>query len=119
MHEVGIMVQALDVAIDAAKLERSEKITALKLRIGALAGVVPEALEFAFEVVTRGTIAEGATFAWEEVPVRCRCRPCDIEFSPEGYVYRCPECGEPTSEVVAGRELTVAEIEVEVEEPHE
>ena len=113
MHEVGILNQALEMAIEAAERENATRITRLHLQIGELAGVVPEAMAFAFDVVSLGTIAEGAAFEWDSVPVRCRCANGCLEFEPDSYIYACPACGTVSSDLVAGRELHLIDIEIE------
>ncbi len=113
MHEVAIMEQAVSLAIEAANKAGATRIASIRLRIGELAGVVPEALEFAFEAVTRGTIAEGGKMSWENVPVRCWCPTCEAEFHPEGSIFECPTCGLPSADIRAGRELHLVDVEVE------
>ncbi|HTQ11258.1 MAG TPA: hydrogenase maturation nickel metallochaperone HypA [Fimbriimonadaceae bacterium] len=112
MHEVGIITQAVDIAVDAARRSGAERVVRLKLRVGEYSGAVPDALAFGFDVVTKGTIAEGAMLEIERVPALCRCDACDREFRPEGPVFFCPHCGVPSSTILSGRELDVAEIEV-------
>jgi hydrogenase nickel incorporation protein HypA/HybF len=65
VHEVGLMREALRVALERARRERAERVLSVGLRIGARAAVVPEALALAFEVVTEGTIAAGARLVVE------------------------------------------------------
>lgn len=113
MHEVGIAKEAVDAAIEHAAKAGATRVLKIKLRIGALSGVVPEALEFAFEVVTRDTAAAGAAFEYEWVPVRCHCATCDTDFEPEGYVYECPECGMPSWDLRGGKELDLMTVEAE------
>ncbi|HYG35135.1 MAG TPA: hydrogenase maturation nickel metallochaperone HypA, partial [Clostridia bacterium] len=60
MHELSIMDSALNLALDQARKAGAKRICGIRLRIGALSGVVPEALEFAFEALVTGTLAEGA-----------------------------------------------------------
>ncbi len=69
MHEVGIMENTLAMAVKRAAEEGAHRIHRLTMRIGPLSGVVPEALEFAFVVLARGTIAEGARLEVERIPV--------------------------------------------------
>lgn len=114
MHEVGLLNQALELASEAAAREGAQRITRMKLRVGALAGVVPEAMAFAFEVVSEGTMAQGGIFEWEEVPVLCRCATGCPDFHPEdAAIFTCPGCGKPSWDVLQGRELNLVEIEVE------
>jgi hydrogenase nickel incorporation protein HypA/HybF len=113
MHEVGIAQEAVDTAIEHALKAGATRVLLVKLRIGALSGVVPDALEFAFDLVTKETAAEGAKLEWEWVPVRCFCEPCGKEFEPDGIVYDCPNCGATSWDVRAGRELDVMSVEAE------
>ena len=113
MHELGIMRQAVQLAISAAESEQAAKVTRIKLEIGALAGVAPSALNFAFDCVVNGTIAEGAYFEWSEIPVQCRCENGCPPFHPQDAIYRCPICEVISTDVIAGRELQVVEIDVE------
>ncbi|MDR3690489.1 MAG: hydrogenase maturation nickel metallochaperone HypA [Fimbriimonas sp.] len=113
MHEVGILNQVLEMAIEAAEQECATKIVRLHLLIGELAGVVPEAMAFAFDVASAGTMAEGATFEWDTVKVRCRCSNGCPDFEPDNYVYACPRCGALASELLAGRELQLVDIDIE------
>ncbi len=112
MHEVGLMQNALDLAIEAAARQRAGRIHRLTLRVGALAGVEPAALEFAFEVVVAGTVAEGARLVVESAVVTCFCQPCGREFEPACAVFECPRCGEVSRDVRRGYELELASLEV-------
>lgn len=112
MHEVGLMQQALEIALEHAAQHKAQGICRITLRVGALSGVVPEALSFAFEVLTRGTIAEGADLEMETVPVICFCAACEQEFSPPDLFYECPRCQQLSTQVRRGQELEVASLEV-------
>ena len=113
MHETGMMATVIDLAVDRARLEGAQQIHRLTLRIGRLAGVEPEALSLAFEVLTAGTLAEGAVLEIETVEVVCYCSTCQSEFTPpSGFVYFCPACGVPSGEVRQGRELELTSMEV-------
>jgi hydrogenase nickel incorporation protein HypA/HybF len=112
MHEVGLMQQVIALAADAAARDGASKIHRLTLRIGRLAGVEPEALSLAFEVVSAGTLAEGAQLAIETVEVVCHCPDCGADFEPAGFVFLCPTCEQPCGDVRRGRELELASLEV-------
>ena len=73
MHEVGLIQNAVTLALATARARGARQVHGLRLRVGAMSGVVPEALQFAFEVVCRGTPAEGATLEVERVPAICWC----------------------------------------------
>jgi hydrogenase nickel incorporation protein HypA/HybF len=111
MHEFSI---ASAVVATAVKHADGRRVTVVSLRLGALRQVVPDALAFAFEIVSRETICEGARLEWESVPARVRCTPCDRTATLERLPLRCPRCGGAVA-VVGGEELEVESIEVEEE----
>jgi hydrogenase nickel incorporation protein HypA/HybF len=114
MHEVGLARQVLEIAESAARAEGARAITKIGLRVGAMAGVVPDALTFAFEVAKRGTLAERAVLDVEYVPLVCYCEGCGLAFEAEDRfgIALCPRCGEPSADVRQGTEFTVSYLEV-------
>jgi len=112
MHEVGVMQSTLRIALERAAGEGAQRIHRLTMRVGPLSGVVPEALEFAFDVLARGTLAEGATLDVERVPMICSCPDCGLEFPSDDAFCECPRCHRFGVEVRCGRELELASLEV-------
>ena len=113
MHEVSIMEQTLEIAINKAKNQGAKQIYNLKMRIGAVSGVVPEALTFAFDVITDNTIAQGAKLEIETVPVKCYCSHCQQDFYPSDLViYECPQCGQFSHKIITGKEIELTSLEV-------
>ncbi len=112
MHEVSLMQSVLRMALEQARSHDAKEIRAINLRIGALAGVVPEALDFAFESLKKGTPAAGAKLNVEYVPLTCYCRKCQAEFLPKDYSSICPTCGGNDMEIRRGLEIDMASIEV-------
>jgi hydrogenase nickel incorporation protein HypA/HybF len=113
MHELSIMESALSQACSRAKAAGASKICSISLRIGALSGVVSEALEFAFEALAPGTMAEGAEMKVEHVPARFRCGKCNQEFQAGELFSLCPDCQTPSTQLLAGREMELASLEIE------
>jgi hydrogenase nickel incorporation protein HypA/HybF len=106
------MREALDMAVAYAAREGAARIDALALRVGPLAGVVPEALSLAFDVVTEGTPAAGARLVIEETPIVLRCRACGARVEAPALTADRPCCATPCMDVVAGRECDLAWLEV-------
>jgi hydrogenase nickel incorporation protein HypA/HybF len=113
MHELSIMESALGLAVEQARQAGAKRVHVIRLRIGALSGVVPEALEFAFEALTPGTAAEGARLDVEHIPARFWCGTCTREFEAENMFPECPGCQRPSAELRAGREMELASLEIE------
>lgn len=114
MHELGIMESAMTLVNRHAVENKARRVSRVVLRIGALAGVEIESLRFAFDIVSRGTAAEGAEFEIEQVPVAVYCQGCQQEFDGEtqGYIFTCPTCGDLCGEIRRGRELELSRIEM-------
>lgn len=113
MHEVGIMASAMDAVLEQARAHGATRVHRIVLRIGALAGVEPESLRFAFDAVTRETIAAEATLEVDAVPARAYCAACADEFAVEGgFVVSCPRCGCLSGDLRRGRELELSRIEM-------
>jgi hydrogenase nickel incorporation protein HypA/HybF len=113
MHEFSIASAVVDTAVKHA---RGRRVTAVSVRHGRLRQVVPDSLEFAFGIVSRETVCEGARLEQESVPARLRCEACDREWEIEMPVFRCPTCGGADVHVLSGEELEVESIEVSEEE---
>ena len=113
MHEVSIAQGLMKILEDETNKHDVSRVTRVHLRIGELSTCVPDALTFAFEVVSEGTVAEGAELKIEVVPARGRCEKCDIEFDVDSTMFLCPQCGGIAAEIVSGKELDIAEIEAE------
>ncbi|MCX7823855.1 MAG: hydrogenase maturation nickel metallochaperone HypA [Syntrophobacterales bacterium] len=119
MHEVGIAEMLSEIAIEEAKRHNFSKVSSLKVQIGEMAAVVPEALIFAFSIVSKGTILEGAQLSIEIVPIVARCDRCEELFEVENFSFKCPECGKVSDHCISGKELLLISIEGEKgEHPH-
>jgi hydrogenase nickel incorporation protein HypA/HybF len=114
VHELSIAEGIVDIVADASERQKDGRVTAVHLRLGALAGVVEEALLFSFEVAAAGTAAEEAELKIERVPVTVYCPLCQRErILPARQPVSCPECGTPTPRVLSGTELEVVALELE------
>ena len=107
------MQSALRVALDQARQAGASRVHVIRLRIGALSGVAPDALEFAFEALAPGTAAEDAKLAIEHVPARFWCATCTREFQSDDMFAECPDCHSPSGELRAGREMELASLEID------
>lgn len=102
-------------ATESAQANGATCISGLRLRVGKLSGAVPEAMQFAWDVVRRGTIAADAWLEIESVPAAAWCQVCQSEFECVDFFVECPCCHHPANELRRGRELEVTSIETMVE----
>jgi len=119
MHELSIAMGIVDAALDESQ-RRGVQVGAVHLRLGALSGVVKDALMFSYEVACQETPLQGSRLIVEDVPVIVFCPQCQKERElPSVQLFVCPECGAPTMDVRQGKELEVFALEVEEEAGHE
>lgn len=113
MHELSIAMGIVDAALEEAQ-KRQVRVSAVHLRLGALSGVVKDALLFSYEVVCQDTPLERSRLIIEDVPVVVFCPQCNEKRTlPSVQMFACPECGAATGNVVQGKELEIFALEVE------
>ena len=113
MHELSIAMGIVDAAADEAQ-RRGVKVNGVHLRLGALSGVVKDALMFSYEVACQDTPLAGSRLIVEDVPIVVFCARCNDKRVLESVQsFSCPECGMPTMNIVQGKELEVFALEVE------
>lgn len=113
MHEMSLAQGIVDLAEDRARADGFQRVTKVFLRVGALAHVDPRALEFGFDVVSKGTVAAGAELVWERTEGKAYCVPCGLSIAVESRSAACPRCGQYEWLLEQGEELRVSEMEVE------
>jgi hydrogenase nickel incorporation protein HypA/HybF len=113
MHELSIAMGIVEAASDEAQ-KRGTRVSAVHLRLGALSGVVKDALLFSYDVACEDTPLAGSRLVVEDVPVVIFCPQCrENRTLASLQSFTCPECGTPTMDVVQGKELEVFALEVE------
>jgi hydrogenase nickel incorporation protein HypA/HybF len=113
MHELSIAHNLVEMATRAAEEAGGVKVTALRLRLGALSGVVKDALLFSYGIAAEGTLVAGSRLEIEEIPVAIHCAACGVTSTlPTIQSFRCPLCGQPSGDIRQGRELQLISLEV-------
>jgi hydrogenase nickel incorporation protein HypA/HybF len=107
MHEIGLCESLLAAVERRAAGRRVDGVT---FRVGVLHRVVPASMDQAFELVSGGTVAEGATVHLVSVPVTVTCRGCGAEATSEELITICPSCGAAGPDITAGDELILESI---------
>ena len=114
MHEFGLVISMIDLAEEAARKDGASRIEAIHVEIGALSGVVPEALEFAFGGAREGTMAAHARLEVTYLAAIAYCATCQSEFELDNRygIAMCPSCDTPSADLRQGREMHVSHLEV-------
>ncbi len=109
MHEMGITRNIVSIVAEHAK---AQKVRRVKLEVGKLSAVMPDALKFCFDVIAKGTVLEGATLEIVEVVGKAKCRQCNADVELHDLVTACT-CGSRDLERLSGEELNIKEMELE------
>lgn len=113
MHELALVQGLLESVLEQANSHQIKKIKRVKIVVGDMTLVMPESLQFAFEVLRRDTPAGKAILEIESRPVKLTCQECHFVFQPIGLKYSCPQCVSGRTRIVEGRELFVEYFEGE------
>lgn len=111
MHELPITQNILEIALRHAG--DATHITRINLVIGDLSSVIGESVQFYWDMLSEGTVAEGAVLHFDRIKARFLCSDCEAEFEPDGRKFDCPECDGVRVELIAGNEFRLESIEVE------
>ncbi|MBN2676586.1 MAG: hydrogenase maturation nickel metallochaperone HypA [Anaerolineaceae bacterium] len=110
MHEVGIADSIMGITKDVARENGLTRITNITIQIGQFTAIEADALDFAFQLMTKDTPVEGAELVIEKTPLLLRCKKCEGEYSGEIDNLSCPLCGAEDYMILQGREMVVKSI---------
>jgi hydrogenase nickel incorporation protein HypA/HybF len=114
MHELSIVTSVVESVTESLAAYPGSRVLEVRLRVGALASVVVESLEFCWEIAAGGTPLEGSRLVVNVLPVVMHCEKCAEDVELEGVQsFRCPRCGTPCHEMRQGRELEIDSIEID------
>lgn len=112
MHELGICRSLIDIALAAMKEHgTAARATSLDVQVGRFTSVVPDSLQFYFDVLKKGTVLEDADLRIETIALRTRCSRCAFEETLDEPILSCSRCGGPCVPI-AGRELRLVAVDV-------
>ena len=113
MHELAVTQSIIDIVGRYASEAKACRVLRIHLTIGELSSIVDDSIQFYFDFLSQGGIAEKAELCFERIPITLRCEACAHEWQPDSANWVCPECGEMRARAIAGREFYVDSIEVE------
>lgn len=122
MHELGIMTGVLDAVRTSARQAGADRVLKVSLSVGEMTEAIEDALRFAFEALSEQqeyALCAGAELDIAMVRPRSRCLECGAEYDHDRFHMLCPECGSFATELVAGRELQIDSIEVDIPDGEE
>jgi hydrogenase nickel incorporation protein HypA/HybF len=117
MHELSVAQGIVDIVRQHVPDADLPNVRTVKLKIGTVAGIVQDSLEFSFGVITAETPLAGAALAVETIPFTVKCRKCGAESVNDMGIILCSQCGSSDTTIIAGTELQIAAIELEDTSP--
>ena len=94
MHEMALAEGVLQIVEDAARREGLRRVRTVRLEIGQLASVEPEAIRFCFDAVTRESVAAGARLEIIATAGAAWCEECLAPVALAAFGDACPRCAE-------------------------
>lgn len=113
MHELSIAAQIIEIAEEECRKANAGKVKELEIEVGAVSGIMVEALEFALSVSFENTLLEGCSYAILLVEATARCEDCNRNFILENILDPCPHCFSFRKTILSGKELKIKSIMVD------
>ena len=113
MHELSVTESILEISLRHAKNANAIRITNLYLVIGQLASIVDDSVQFYWDIISKDTIANGATLHFKRLPATLSCRECNYQYNPGKDGFSCPKCMSEHIKVISGEEFYMEAIDVE------
>ncbi len=112
MHEMSLCEGMLDILKQQAVEQNYSSVKTVFLEIGTLSNVEPDAIRFAFPVVTQGSLAENATLEIIEVIGQAWCLQCQKDVIIKNRYDGCPLCESHQLQITDGEQMRIKELEV-------
>lgn len=112
MHELSIAQSIYETVLREMEIRELAEVSTVGVRVGALSGVMADALQFSFEAIIIDSPLAGCKFTIEEIPVHGSCQSCGKAFVVKDFLFCCPICQSGQIEVTQGYELEIAYLEV-------
>jgi hydrogenase nickel incorporation protein HypA/HybF len=116
MHELPVTESILEISLRAAQAQNARRISDIYLKIGQWSTIVDDSIQFYWDTLSEGTLAQGATLHFERIPTLLLCLDCAHSYHPTGEQLLCPQCGSARLHVHQGEEFQVESIEIETDE---
>lgn len=113
MHELSIAENLVAIVREEMNKTGLTRLNSVQIKVGEFTHLVPDALQFCFEIAVQGTPFEGARLEIEVVPTVGFCNKCRRQFRVEGALFVCPECLGGDVDVQTGREMTIESFDAE------
>jgi hydrogenase nickel incorporation protein HypA/HybF len=113
MHELSVTESILEISLRHANKVNAKRITNLYLVIGQFASIVDDSVQFYWDIVSEGTLADGALLHFRRIPATLCCLECNHQYNPGNDGFSCPNCKSERVKVITGEEFFMEAIDIE------
>ena len=113
MHELSVTESLLRIAVEHAEKANATRVTDLNIVIGDLASMVDESIQFYWDIIAKGTIAEQAKLHFRRIPAELQCNTCSARYRPTEQELICPNCRSVGAKIITGEEFFLESIDVD------
>ena len=114
MHELAVTERILEICLDYATAAGACQITDIDLVIGQLASMVDDSVQYYWQIISAGTIAEAAKLHFRRIAAEMICQQCSTRYRLQPNQFICPACGSADVRVAAGEEFYIESINIEL-----
>jgi hydrogenase nickel incorporation protein HypA/HybF len=113
MHELYATQAVLDTALKHAADRRGARITDVYLVVGEISSYVDDSVQFYWDEISKGTIADGAQLHFRRLEAEVQCMACFTKYHPNEGEILCPNCGSTGARILKGEEFYLEALDVE------
>ena len=113
MHELSVAQNIIEMVQQHVPAPQWQRVRAVRVKVGAVAGIVSDSLEFSFQAITSNSLFSRTQLITERIPFRVRCHSCQAVTENEDGFALCGACENSDVSIISGTELQVTEIELE------
>lgn len=113
MHELAITQNIIEISSEEAEKHNAQKVKEIRIRVGELSGLIPDCIQYYFDIASKGTRVEGAKLIIDKVSIAIRCNECGFEEELAAKSYTCSNCGSYNIKITRGKEFLIDSLEVE------
>ena len=117
MHELPVTQGIIKVVLETAQESHAQRVVAIDLVIGDISSIVDDSVQFYFDILSQGTVAEGATLRFRREQATATCFDCGHQFAVSAPLMAlCPACESVRLQVTGGKAFYVESIEVDYDD---
>lgn len=113
MHELPVTEGILKIVVEEANKHNAQRVTRIRVKMGVLSDLLPDCINSYFEILSKGSIAEGAVIEVDKLPLKVKCKSCQNVSEIEIKSFRCPVCESQDLTIIHGNEFYIDSLEVE------